>query len=267
MTSDRVGSAERLLVVVAHPDDETFGTGSLLAHAARCGADAVVACATRGEAGEPVPGSVPPGVALADVRERELRDAAAHLGVGRVVVFDWADSGMDGEAAPGSLVAAPIDGVAEPIIALIEEFRPTIVVTLDGSDGHRDHLHVRDATLVAVERATWDVVRLYLHCLPQRLMRRWVAALEARRPDAAHLALGELGTPEAEITTVLDTSAVRNIRDEAMAIHASQTPPYAVMPPELRDAFLNSDSLRRVRPPWPGGERERAIFAADPSAI
>lgn len=264
-TSDRTGGVERLLVTVAHPDDETFGTGSLLAHAAQCGVDVTVACATRGEAGDPVPGSVSPGQELAAVRERELREAAAHLGVERVVVFDWTDSGMDGEAASGSLVAASLGEVAARLVELIDEVRPTIVVTLDGSDGHRDHLHVRDATVMAVRRATWEVGRVYLHCLPQRLMRRWVEALESSRSDAAHLGIGELGTPESEITTVVDTAAVRHIRDEAMMIHASQTPPYAVMPPDLQDAFLNCDALRRVHPPWPGGPRETTIFGSGPS--
>src|SRR5690242_4937705 len=60
----------RLQVVVAHPDDETFGCGSLLLHAAAKGATTSVVCATRGEAGE--------GAAddLGAVRERELREAA-----------------------------------------------------------------------------------------------------------------------------------------------------------------------------------------------
>ena len=61
----------QLLVTVAHPDDETFGLGSVLAHAAASGIEASVICATRGELGEPAIdiGSTPLGV----VRERELR--------------------------------------------------------------------------------------------------------------------------------------------------------------------------------------------------
>ncbi len=74
----------KMLVVVAHPDDETFGTGSVIARAARDGADVVVLCATSGELGEARPGSVPCGCSLAEVRRQELHaagqdDAARHV--------------------------------------------------------------------------------------------------------------------------------------------------------------------------------------------
>ena len=93
---------ERMLVVVAHPDDESFGCGSILAHAAVGGVDTIVCCATRGEAGSPIPMSG--GPRLAAVRERELRAAADLLDVGRVVVLDYEDSGMPARStiAPSS---------------------------------------------------------------------------------------------------------------------------------------------------------------------
>ena len=251
---------ERLLVVVAHPDDETFGCGSFLAHAAERGVEIVVACATRGEAGEPAPGSGIDVAELAEVRERELREAAAFLGVDQVVLFDWTDSGMDGDPAPGTLCAAPLDDVATTVVALIEEVRPTVVLTLDASDGHRDHVHIRDATLDAVGRAAWGTERVYLHCLPQQLMRQWAELIRADAPESAYLAVRELGTPEDWITTVIDTADLLERRDEAIAIHASQTSPYEVMPPDLRAAFLTADRLQRVRPPWDGGDVESEVF-------
>src|SRR5919107_1677783 len=105
--------APRLLAVVAHPDDESFGLGSILAWAAAGGAETAVCCATRGEAGEPRPGrGLAPGD-LAAERTRELREAAALLGVSRVDLLDFVDSGMVGEAASGTLVAAPFDDVAD----------------------------------------------------------------------------------------------------------------------------------------------------------
>lgn len=252
---------ERLLVVVAHPDDETFGTGSLIAHAAERGVEVVIACATRGEAGEPVPGTVPAGRTLAEVREVELHEAATFLGASQVVVFDWVDSGMGGDPAEGTLCAAPLHDVAVAIARVLDDVAPSVVVTLDGSDGHRDHIHVRDATLIALDLAARRPARVYFHCLPQALMRRWVEELEARQPDAAHLGLGDLGTADDDITTVLDTSDLLDRREAAMRIHASQTPPFDVMPDDLRREFLTVDCLRRVVPPWSGGEFERELFA------
>jgi len=253
-------SADRLLVVVAHPDDETFGCGSLLAHATSSGVSTVVACATRGEAGSPTPGRGLDGADMAEVREAELREAAQLVGVARVELFDWVDSGMDGEPAPGSLCAAPAAEVTAVIGSLIDDVRPTVVVTLDASDGHRDHAHIRDATLRAVEVSSWRPSRVYLHCLPQQLMRKWVEALVREQPESEHLGLGELGTPEDKITTVVDTTKFLELREEAIAVHRSQTSPYEVMPDELRRQFLTAERLQRVRPDWDGGPVETDIF-------
>ena len=167
---------------------------------------------------------------------------------------------MDGEPAPGSLCAAPAAEVTAVIGSLIDDVRPTVVVTLDASDGHRDHAHIRDATLRAVEVSSWRPSRVYLHCLPQQLMRKWVEALVREQPESEHLGLGELGTPEDKITTVVDTTKFLELREEAIAVHRSQTSPYEVMPDELRQQFLTAERLQRVRPDWDGGPVETDIF-------
>ena len=105
----------RLLVVVAHPDDETFGCGSVLLYAAAAGAVTGVVCATRGEAGSPAAGVDVPVDGLGALREKELHDAAALLGVSEVVLLGHRDSGMEGEAPPDSLVAAPEDDVVAAV--------------------------------------------------------------------------------------------------------------------------------------------------------
>ena len=92
----------RLLVVIAHPDDESFGCGSVLARAAAAGDETMVLCATRGEAGE----SRFPTADLAAQREKELRAAASILGVGTVELLGYVDSDMAGDPEPGTLAAA-----------------------------------------------------------------------------------------------------------------------------------------------------------------
>lgn len=252
---------ERLLVVVAHPDDETFGCGSLLAHAAEFGVPTTVACATRGEGGSPAPGRGLDNADMATVREAELYAAARHLGVEHVVLFDWVDSGMDGDPEPGMLVDASLESVADRITTLIDETEPTIVVTLDASDGHRDHAHIRDAVLLAVDQSTWHPGRVYLHCLPQELMRKWVVALSEQQPDSEHLALNDLGTPVDKITTVIDTTDLLERREQAISLHRSQVSPYEVMPSELRREFLTAERLQLVRPAWDGGPIETELFS------
>ena len=257
-----------MLVVVAHPDDETFGCGSLLAHVRAAGARTVVACATRGEAGAPTPGAGLDDADMATVREAELRAAADLLGVEQVALLDWLDSGMEGEPGPGTLAAAPLGDVVDRVAEVIEAVTPTVVVTLDASDGHRDHVQVRDATVAAARRPGSGVRRVYLQCLPRSLMQRWVELLHERQPDSAHLDLGELGTPDELISTVIDTTAHLELRERAMALHRSQTPPYDVMPADLRHDFLATDRLRRVVPEWRQGEAtEHDLLATSDLAL
>lgn len=246
----------KLLVTVAHPDDEAFGCGSVLAHAQQRGLESVVACATRGELGEPSPdlGATPSPEELGAIREAELREATALLGVSHVELLGWTDSGMDGQAPPGSLCAAATSDVEAAIARIVEAQRPDIVVTLDASDGHRDHVVVRDATLAAVDRAEHPPSAVYLWCLPRSLMSEFTG-------------VDTLGTPDADITTVVDASAVLGRRWEAMRAHRSQVPPYDAMAPALQEAFLGRDRLRRVRPAWSGGAVEDDWIPAGPSGL
>ena len=239
-----LSAAERLLVVVAHPDDETFGCGSLLLRAAAEGMVTSVCCATRGEAGTLAPGVAAPSAGLGALREQELRDAARLLGVGDLVLLDYRDSGITGPVGVDTLCGADAEEVRAAVAEVADRFRPEVVVTLDASDGHRDHARVRDAALaVAAERD----LPAYLQCLPRSLMARWVAHVNQTRPDAEYLTLGDLGTPDDEITLVLDQADYLTARERAMRAHASQTSPFDGLPDELRHAFLASDHLRRVR--------------------
>lgn len=247
----------RLLVVVAHPDDETFGCGSLLLHAAAAGVATAVLCATRGEAGEVADGT-PPGE-LGAIREAETRAAAEVLGVAQVDFLGFHDSGMSGPAGATTLVGAPLDDVRDRVRAHVEAVRPSAVVTLDATDGHRDHARIRDATLAAVDTASWRVDRVYLHCLARSLMRRWVEHMVSVDAGFAHLRADVPGTPDELVTTVLDTAPHLARRERAMALHASQRSPYDGLPGDLRRAFLTTERLRRVRPEWTGGPLETAL--------
>jgi len=234
----------RYLIIVAHPDDESFGCGSVLAHAAACGHETFVLCATRGEAGE----SRVATDDLAALREAELRDAGRILGVAGVRVLDHTDSGMSGEAAPGTLAAADPWAVARQVGETIHELRPDVVVTLDAADGHRDHAAIRDATLAAVDAAHHPPGATYLWCLARSSMMRWADHVRAASDgDNAYLAMAELGTPDDQITTVVDVTAVLPLRWAAIRAHASQASPYDDLLPELQDEFLATDRLKLVR--------------------
>ena len=247
----------RLAVVVAHPDDETFGCGSILLHAAAAGARTAVVCATRGEAGGVAPGVRVPTAGVAGLREDELRAAARAMDVADVELLGLTDSGMDGTAPSGSLCGTPYAEVVAAVRGVVARLQPDVVVTLDGSDGHRDHARIRDAVVDALAGSD---VRLYLHGLPRSLMHEWVRVQAGKDSAAAYVELPDIGTPDEQFTTVLDSSAHVAARQGVIALHRSQTSPFDGLPPDLTWAFLASDHLFRVSPAWGGGPVERDIF-------
>ena len=255
-TTHHDGPAPRVQVVVAHPDDETFGCGSLLLHAAAQGAQTAVVCASRGEAGE----STVPHADLGAVREAELREAARLLGVGQVDLLGFGDSGMSGEPAAGTVCGAPEDDLVAAVLDAVRAWSPDVLITLDGSDGHRDHVRVRDAVLRAAEAAA--VPRVYVACLSRSLMRRWADHQQEVDPGSPYLDVDEisLGTPDEDITTWVDVRTHRPVLDLAMAAHASQSSPYADLPGSLTDDFLDTARARRVVPAWTGGPRESGLL-------
>jgi N-acetyl-1-D-myo-inositol-2-amino-2-deoxy-alpha-D-glucopyranoside deacetylase len=233
----------RLLVVVAHPDDESFGCGSLLAHATSLGWRTTVLCATRGEAGE----SRLATDDLAAVRERELRDAAAILGVDEVRLLDLVDSGMEGPIRPGMLCAADPASVAAQVATVLAEVQPDVLVTLDASDGHRDHRAIREAAVAAGASSTPPPRATYLWCLARSTMQRWAEHRRAAGGGDPYLEVPDLGTPDELITTVLDVREHLATRWDAIRAHRSQPSPYDDLPDELAEAFLGWDRLRLVQ--------------------
>jgi LmbE family N-acetylglucosaminyl deacetylase len=253
-----------LLVAVAHPDDETFGCGSVLLRAADLGATTFVCCGTRGELGEPAPGSGVTQDRLGAVREAELREAARGLGVSGVELLGLVDSGLDGPAGSETLAGAPFEQVRAAIGRCIEQFEPDVVVTLDGSDGHRDHIRVRDAALAAVSEPGSPVKAVYLQCLPRSMARIWLDEQARQNPGSPYLDIGDLGTPDELITTVLDSSAYLDGRESAIAIHASQVSPFDILSPDVRRMALSTDYLQRVVPPWPEGAPQETALQLGP---
>ena len=147
---------------------------------------------------------------------------------------------MHGEAPPGSLVAAAYDEVVAAVRTVVDDVDPAVVVTLDPDhgDGHRDHERIGRATVEAC--AGRPGTRVYLWVVARELMRAWFTELARVRPDAGHLALdldaAGIGRPDTDVTTLLDVSANRVLREQAMAEHRSQ------------------------QPPWRGGDLERSLI-------
>ena len=178
-----------LVVVHAHPDDETLATGALLATWAAAGEAATVVTCTRGERGEVIDTAAHPtgvgrlegdGPGLAAYREGELSGALAALGVTDHVFLDtvplpddgatgvrYEDSGMawvapgiagaasdaSGALPEGAFVGVGVDEAAARLAAVLGERRPAVVATYDpdGGYGHPDHVRTHQVTVRALE--------------------------------------------------------------------------------------------------------------------
>jgi LmbE family N-acetylglucosaminyl deacetylase len=195
-TSHVLPRIERVLAVCAHPDDESFGLGAVLAALAKAGGRIGVLCFSHGEA------STLHGVAgdLATIRAQELRAAAQVLGVSRVELLDYPD---------GALAAQPPEELTGHVLRAVTDVQADGLLVFDhgGVTGHPDHQAATDATLAAA--ATLD-----------RTVLAW--ALPRAIADALNHELGTafVGRDPDEVDFVLDVD--RGIQLEAISCHASQ---------------------------------------------
>jgi N-acetyl-1-D-myo-inositol-2-amino-2-deoxy-alpha-D-glucopyranoside deacetylase len=164
----------RLLFVHAHPDDETLTTGGTIAHYVAAGAAVRVVTCTLGEEGEVIGDryaqlAVDQADQLGGYRITELARALAALGVDRPRFLGgaghWRDSGMAGTPARRHrrfIDADPAEAVAA-LAAVLDDFRPHVVVTYDpdGGYGHPDHIQTHRVTTAAVAQARWRVPKFY----------------------------------------------------------------------------------------------------------
>jgi LmbE family N-acetylglucosaminyl deacetylase len=142
-----------VLAVYAHPDDELFHGGGMLAHLSRQGVRVTLACATRGEAGKAHP-SVGPIADLGAFRWDELRKSCVILGVLEPVFLGFHDSARKERLRrkdPRALANVDMLEVEAAIRQVIEQVRPQVIITFDPHGGyyHPDHVAVHRATTAA----------------------------------------------------------------------------------------------------------------------
>ncbi len=244
-----------LLAVFAHPDDETFGAGGALARAARQGVHVALVCATRGEVGEIADPEIATPETLGEVRERELRCAAARLGAAEVSFLGYRDSGMAGTPENDDPRAFARAGEAEVVRALVghvRRLRPEVVLTFDadGGYGHPDHMAIHRHTMAAVAVAAdpsahpslgppWTVRRVFYPVIPRARFRELRERLAAGGVDAAFLADAERmleRLPDERVDVTLDVRGSVEAKLAALACHATQMPadhPFRALPEDL----------------------------------
>jgi LmbE family N-acetylglucosaminyl deacetylase len=168
-----LGTVTSAVAVVAHPDDESFGLGALLATLNDRLVPAWLVCFTHGEASTLGAG---PGE-LAAVRAGELRRAAAVLGLDRVELYDYPDgrlSGVDPEPLVGHVLAA------------VERHHPSHLLVFDqgGITGHPDHIRATEVAVAAARIAGLPVLAWAIpHDVAARLNAEYGAGFVGRGPE------------------------------------------------------------------------------------
>lgn len=273
-----------LLAVLAHPDDESFGTGGTLALYARRGVEVHLVCATRGEAGEMSAEFMEGFESVADRRVSELRCAAGILGLAGVYFLDYRDSGMSGSQDnqhPEALINAPVEEVAGRVVHYIRKLKPQVVITFDPIGGykHPDHIAIHHATVRAFQLAgdssyqddlePYQPKKLYYHIFPKGFLRWTVRLMSLAGRDPRRF--GKNG--DIDLLSIIEdgnfpTHAKINYRqvDEerqaAAACHASQLGgmPRSGLVAWVMRLFHHHDQYMRAEPPVNGKVKEKDLF-------
>jgi N-acetyl-1-D-myo-inositol-2-amino-2-deoxy-alpha-D-glucopyranoside deacetylase len=273
-----------LLAVTAHPDDETFGMGATLALYASRGVEVHLICATRGEVGEAQEEYLKSHRSVAELRVSELKCAAEVLGLSKVHLLDYRDSGMANTIDnhhPQALAAQPVSKVADELIELIRRIKPQVVITFDPIGGyhHPDHIAIHRATLEAFHAAgdkrrgklpIWQPARLYFHTMPHGFISLAVKLLPLFGKDPRRFGsnndidLTMIANSRFPTHAVINTRRFIRIQNEASACHASQggremTRGFRAW---LSRLFSGRDTFMRDFPiPQPGEPIEKDLFS------
>ena len=285
----------RMLLVHAHPDDESIGTGATMAKYAAEGAGVTLVTCTLGELGEIIPPELAHLAADADgglgeYRIGELAAACAALGVtdhrflggpGR-----WRDSGMMGlpsNDAPGCFWQADVDEAARELLRVIREVRPQVLISYDsnGFYGHPDHIQAHRVARRAFELADGLVGKFYATALPRSVLVGAVEAMRQRQQDGSFPGGGPdfrnvesvddfpFGVPDEDVTTEIDATAYLDQKLAAMRAHATQiavdSPFFTFSDGVGQRAFGREYYTLLAGPRGPGSgsyDRESDLFAA-----
>ncbi len=243
--------SKRLLLVHAHPDDETIGSGATMAKYAASGAHVTLVTCTLGDEGEILIPELAHLAAdredkLADHRFTELRDAMKALGVSDWRILGGAhayrDSGMMGtppNARPDVFWNADLLDAAKHLVAIIRETHPQVLITYDyfGGYGHPDHIQAHRVAMYAAVLAAapsfapdlgapWDIAKIYWTAFPISVMRAGIEMLKASGDESAFTAQDPdeipFACPDEYVTTVIDGSDFADHKMAAMRAHATQ---------------------------------------------
>jgi len=230
----------RILLVHAHPDDETINNGATMAKYAAGGAGVTLITCTRGEEGE----VLVPGLAhlasgdqdqLGTHREGELSLAMKELGITDfrflgAPLIKFRDSGMMGTETnnnPDVFWQANIETASQYLVEIIEEVKPHIMITYDdfGGYGHPDHIQAHRIAMCASEIANWQIQKIYWNTMPKSVLAQGIAKMKEIGSDffgAETVDDLPFAKDDSLVTTLVDGSKFVDSKLAAMKAHETQ---------------------------------------------
>ena len=239
----RVSAAKRLLLVHAHPDDETINNGVTMAKYAASGAQVTLVTCTRGEEGEVLVTELANLASdkddkLGEHREVELKDAMAQLGINDFRFLGapnkkWRDSGMMGtpQNERGNVFwQADLDEASHELVKIILEIQPQVLITYDefGGYGHPDHIKAHQVAMRAAELAAeqgWQVSKIYWNTIPRSVIQMGIEKMKEVGSDffgAESVDELPFAKPDELATTVVNAPEYVPQKLAAMKAHATQ---------------------------------------------
>jgi N-acetyl-1-D-myo-inositol-2-amino-2-deoxy-alpha-D-glucopyranoside deacetylase len=269
--------AQRLLLVHAHPDDETINNGATMAKYVAQGAHVTLVTCTRGEEGEVL---VPELAHLASSqsdqlgshREGELADAMRELGVTDFRFLGapnkkWRDSGMmDTEPNNRSDVfwQANLDEAAMELVKVILEIKPQVLITYDefGGYGHPDHIQAHRVAMRAAELAaqpsmnggqSWEISKIYWNTMPKSVIEEGIAKMKEIGSDFFGVESADelpFVKPDEIVTAMIDGTQFIDQKMAAMRSHPTQITldgPFFALSNNLGNSVWGNEYYRLVK--------------------
>jgi N-acetyl-1-D-myo-inositol-2-amino-2-deoxy-alpha-D-glucopyranoside deacetylase len=233
-------SDRSLLLVHAHPDDETINNGATMAKYVAEGVRVTLVTCTRGEEGEVL---IPELAELASShkdelgthRETELADAMAALGVTDFRFLGapdrkWRDSGMMGTEPnnrPDVFWQADLEEAADLLVQVIDEVKPHVLITYDefGGYGHPDHIQAHRVAMRAAEKSDWDIPKIYWNVMPVSVIQEGIDAMKGIGSDFWGAEKAEdlpFAKADSFVHALVDGNAYVDKKMNAMKAHSTQ---------------------------------------------
>jgi N-acetyl-1-D-myo-inositol-2-amino-2-deoxy-alpha-D-glucopyranoside deacetylase len=239
----RVNASKRLLLVHAHPDDETINNGVTMAKYAANGVGVTLVTCTRGEEGEVLVESLANLASssddkLGEHREIELKDAMHELGIKDfrflgAPKLKWRDSGMMGTSQNDRkdvFWQADLEIAAAELVKIILEIKPQVLITYDeiGGYGHPDHIKAHLVAMRAAELAEsrgWKIEKIYWNAMPKSVIQMGIEKMKEVGSDFFGAESADdlpFAKPDELVTSVVKAPEYVPQKLAAMKAHATQ---------------------------------------------